>query len=184
MATICLVGGLYPAALRFLPVASFRPGRPGLTPSCEPTTARNCTRGSLPCRKPLGRAVRSYRTFSPLPRAACKQTAWAVYSLWHFSSSDRNQTPRSLWPRAPWCPDFPRSPIAVGRAVAPANRMLVNKSHADEEFSYAFGRRALLWNSPAAQSVPAMKIHSSTTRAGAMVFHNPRQTVRRKLLGF
>ncbi len=41
--------------------------------------------GVCPARSITGAAVRSYRTFSPLPRAVAR--AWAVCFLWHFPSA-------------------------------------------------------------------------------------------------
>jgi len=62
-------------------------------------------------------AVRSYRTFSPLPR--CTQRAAAVCSLWHFPWARARRTLSGT--ACPWSPDFPpRQPFGfAGAAVRP-----------------------------------------------------------------
>jgi len=55
-----------------------------------------------------GRAVRSYRTLSPLPKVV--YTAEAVYFLWHFPwGYPRRVLPGILFP---WSPDFPLPDLA------------------------------------------------------------------------
>src|SRR5271170_5695444 len=61
-------------------------------------------------------AVRSYRTFSPLPRNT--QRAAAVCSLWHFPWARARRTLSGT--ACPWSPDFPPRQCA-GAAVRPTD---------------------------------------------------------------
>jgi hypothetical protein len=61
-------------------------------------------------------AVRSYRTFSPLPR--CTQRAAAVRSLWHFPWTRARRTLSGT--ACLWSPDFPPRQLA-GAAVRPTD---------------------------------------------------------------
>ena len=61
------------------------------------------------------RAVRSYRTLSPLPLAC----AGAVCSLWHFPwGHPRRALPATV---VPWSPDFPRRGINHDAAARPSD---------------------------------------------------------------
>ena len=61
-----------------------------------------------------GRAVRSYRTLSPLPRPA-EARRRAVCSLWHFPwGRPRRALPGTVFP---WSPDFPPPRLRARRAA-------------------------------------------------------------------
>jgi hypothetical protein len=75
--------------------------------------------GVYPATSVAGRAVRSYRTFSPLPDPRLSQRPSAVCSLWHFPSHRRAGTPRHYLAACPWSPDFPRHPQADDAIVWP-----------------------------------------------------------------
>ena len=63
-----------------------------------------CLPVGLPCRRCCRRAVRSYRTLSPLPAVA--KAAAAVFFLWHYPCRPRRVLPGTVFP---WSPDFPLS---------------------------------------------------------------------------
>ena len=75
--------------------------------------------GLAPCgvchaRSITGTAVRSYRTFSPLPDVAAR----AVYFLWHFPSADlKVGFPDVIRHTALWSSDFPPSSLDAARAT-------------------------------------------------------------------
>jgi hypothetical protein len=70
-------------------------------------------------------AVRSYRTFSPLPRPT--QPAAAVRFLWHFPWVHARRTLSGT--ACPWSPDFPpRRPCGfAGAAVRPTDTTVMGK---------------------------------------------------------
>ncbi len=75
--------------------------------------------GVCPARAITGAAVRSYRTFSPLPPSRRKE---AVYFLWHFPSSDPSHTSLGALPdvirhTALRSSDFPPSSLDATRAA-------------------------------------------------------------------
>src|SRR5205814_9654793 len=64
--------------------------------------------GVCPARSITAAAVRSYRTFSPLPRAPQSGPAKAVYFLWHFPSVGLHADfPDVIRHTALWSSDFP-----------------------------------------------------------------------------
>ncbi len=76
--------------------------------------------GVCPAASVAAGAVRSYRTFSPLPRST--QRAAAVCSLWHFPWARARRTLSGT--ACPWSPDCPpRQPFGfAGAAVRPTDR--------------------------------------------------------------
>src|SRR5208283_5647070 len=94
--------------------------------------------GVFPATAIAGGAVRSYRTFSPLPRRS-----EAVYFLWHFPSTAlERRRPDVIRHAALWSSDFPLSARATWSGRSPAE--------ADEQCSRAGSDR------PAQQLTPSL----------------------------
>ena len=82
--------------------------------------------GVYPAAAVTGSAVRSYRTFSPLPRAPALSTGrpLAVCFLWHFPwGCPRRALPGTL---SPWSPDFPLGLPSGHPAIWPAHHGLAS----------------------------------------------------------
>jgi len=98
----------YCAALATYPeVVTHRAG--ACPPKRTPPLFGLAPRGVFPATAITGSAVRSYRTFSPLPRRS-----EAVYFLWHFPSTAlERRRPDVIRHAALWSSDFPLSARAT-----------------------------------------------------------------------